>query len=112
MSYKSGSPNGTLYAGNVKWSNDYKHVMLFSSQSVRNDFMVSQLSKLKNNVIYYNPNRYIDVAGKLQNAESYNYVFYTNDSDISNTKYCCFVTNYEYIAPDTTRLYIELDVFQ
>lgn len=112
MSYKSGSPNGTLYAGNVKWSNDYKHVMLFSSQSTRNNFMVSNLSKLKNNVIYYNPNQYIDVAGKLQNAESYNYVFYTNDSDISNTKYCCFVTNYEYIAPNTTRLYIELDVFQ
>lgn len=112
MSYKSGTPNGTLYAGNVKWSNDYKHTILFNSQSARNDFMTSNLSKLKNNVIYYNPNRYIDVAGKLQNAESYNYVFYTNDSDISNTKYCCFVTNYEYIAPDTTRLYIELDVFQ
>lgn len=112
MSYKSGSPNGTLYAGNVKWSNDYKHVMLFSSKSVRNDFMKTYLSKLKNNVIYYNPNQYIDVAGRLQNAESYNYVYYTNDSDISITKYCCFVTNYEYIAPDTTRLYIELDVFQ
>lgn len=112
MSYKSGTPNGTLYAGNVKWSNDYKHVMLFSSQSARNDFMTSHLTQLKNNVIYYNPNNFIDVAGKLQNAESYNYVFYTNDSDISNTKYCCFVTNYEYIAPNTTRLYIELDVFQ
>lgn len=112
MSYKSGTPNGTLYAGNVKWSNDYKHTMLFSSQSARDDFMQNHLSKLKNNVIYYNPNRYIDVAGRLQNAESYNYVFYKNDSDISSTKYCCFVTNYEYIAPDTTRLYIELDVFQ
>lgn len=112
MSYKSGTPNGTLYAGNVKWSNDYKHTMLFSSQSARDDFMQNHLSKLKNNVIYYNPNKYIDVAGKLQNAESYNYVYYTNDSDISNTKYCCFVTNYVYIAPDTTRLYIELDVFQ
>jgi hypothetical protein len=112
MSYKSGTPNGTLYAGNVKWSNDYKHTMLFTSQSARDDFMQDNLSKLKNNVIYYNPNRYIDVAGRLQNAESYNYVFYSNDSDISSTKYCCFVTNYEYIAPDTTRLYIELDVFQ
>lgn len=112
MSYKSGSPNGTLYAGNVKWSNDYTHTMLFDSQSARDDFMKNHLSKLKNNVIYYNPNRYIDVAGRLQNAESYNYVFYNNDSDISSTKYCCFVTNYEYIAPDTTRLYIELDVFQ
>lgn len=112
MSYKLGTPDGTLYAGNVKWSNDYTHTMLFASQSARDDFMKNHLYKLKNNVIYYNPNRYIDVAGRLQNAESYNYVFYNNDSDISSTKYCCFVTNYEYIAPDTTRLYIELDVFQ
>lgn len=112
MSYKSGTPNGTLYAGNVKWSNDYKHVMLFTSQSARNDFMTSHLTKLKNNVIYYNPNNYIDVEGKLQNAETYNYVAYKNDSDISNTMYCCFVTNYDYIAPNVTRLYIEVDVFQ
>lgn len=112
MSYKSGTPNGTLYAGNVKWSNDYKHVMLFSSQSARNDFLTSHLTKLKNNVIYYNPNNFIDVAGKLQNVEEYNYVAYKNDSDISNTMYCCFVTNYEYVAPNTTRIYIELDVFQ
>ena len=112
MSYKTGTPNGTLYAGNVKWSNDYKHVMLFSSQSARNDFMTSHLTQLKNNVIYYNPNNFIDVAGKLQNVEEYNYVAYKNDSDISNTMYCCFVTNYEYIAPNTTRIYIELDVFQ
>lgn len=112
MSYKSGTPNGTLCAGNVKWSNDYKHVMLFTSQSARNDFMTSHLTKLKNNVIYYNPNNYIDVEGKLQNAETYNYVAYKNDSDISNTMYCCFVTNYDYIAPNVTRLYIEVDVFQ
>lgn len=112
MSYKSGTPNGTLYAGNVKWSNDYKHTMLFKSQSARNDFMTSHLTKLKNNVIYYNPNNYIDVEGKLQNAETYNYVAYKNDSDISNTMYCCFVTNYDYVAPNVTRLYIEIDVFQ
>ena len=112
MSYKSGTPNGTLYAGNVKWSNDYKHAMLFKSQSARNEFMTSHLTKLKNNVIYYNPNNFIDVEGKLQNAETYNYVAYKNDSDISNTMYCCFVTNYDYVAPNVTRLYIEVDVFQ
>lgn len=112
MAYKSGTPNGKLYLGNVKWSNDYKHVMLFASESARNSFMTSNLTLKKENVIYYNPNKYIDVEGKLQNCESYNYAYYINDSDISNTKYCCFVTDYEYIAPNVTRLYIELDVFQ
>lgn len=112
MSYKQNTPNGKLYLGHVKWSNDYKHVMLFSSESARNAFMTSHLSLVKSNVIYYNPNRYIDVGKKLEDLETKNYAFYINDSDISDTKYCCFITNYEYIAPNTTRIYIELDVFQ
>lgn len=112
MAYKGGTPNGKLYLGHVKWSNDYKHVMLFNSESTRNNFMTSHLTLKKENVIYYNPNKYIDVNGKLQSCEKYNYAYYVNDSDISSTEYCCFVTDYEYIAPNVTRLYIELDVFQ
>lgn len=112
MAYKGGTPNGKLYLGHVKWSNDYKHVMLFSSESARNSFMTSHLTLKKENVIYYNPNKYIDVNGKLQSCEKYNYAYYVNDSDISSTEYCCFITDYEYIAPNVTRLYIELDVFQ
>lgn len=111
MSYKSGSPNGTLYAGNVKWSNDYKHVMLFNSQSVRNDFMIGHLSKLKT-MLYTITLIDILMLPAISKMLKVITMFLFNDSDISNTKYCCFVTNYEYIAPDTTRLYIELDVFQ
>ena len=112
MSYNSDTPNGKLYIGRVKWSNDYKHVMQFASESARNTFMTSNLNKVKENVIYYNPNKYIDVYSKLQGVEKYNYAYFINDSDISNTEYCCFITDYEYIAPAVTRLYIELDVFQ
>ena len=112
MSYLNDNPNGKLYLGTVKWSNDYSHVMLFSSESARNSFMESHLTLKKNNVIYYNPNKYIDVDGKLQSCEKYNYLYFINDSDVSTTKYLCFITDYEYIAPNVTRLYVELDVFQ
>lgn len=47
MAYKGGTPNGKLYLGHVKWSNDYKHVMLFSSESARNSFMTSHLTLKK-----------------------------------------------------------------
>jgi len=114
MSYfsKPTTPNGKLYIGNVKWSNDYKNVMLFASAAARDTFLKNHLTLIKSNVIFYNPNGYIDVKKKIENVESINYVLYINDSDISETSYCCFVTNFEYIAPRTTRLYVELDVFQ
>ena len=74
--------------------------------------MTSNLSLVKSNVIYNSPNTYIDIESKIANAESINYAFFKNDSDISSSYYCCFVTNFEYIAPDVTRLYVQLDVFQ
>jgi len=114
MSYlsKPSSPNGVLYVGAVKWSNDYKNIMLFKNKTKRNEFMTENLTLLKNNVIFYSPNNYIDIRGKIKNVEHLNYCYFVNDSDISNTPYFCFITNYEYIAPRTTRLYIELDVVQ
>jgi hypothetical protein len=114
MSYfsKPTTPNGKLYIGNVKWSNDYKNVMLFASAAKRDTFLKNHLTLIKSNVIFYNPNGYIDIKKKIENVESINYALYINDSDISDTSYCCFVTNFEYIAPRTTRLYVELDVFQ
>lgn len=114
MSYlsKPSSPNGVLYVGAVKWSNDYKNIMLFKNKATRNSFMTTNLTLLKNNVIFYSPNNYIDIRGKIKNVENLNYCYFVNDSDISNTPYFCFITNYEYVAPRTTRLYIELDVVQ
>ncbi len=114
MSYlsKPSSPNGVLYVGVVKWSNDYKNIMLFKNKTKRNEFMTTNLTLLKNNVIFYSPNNYIDIRGKIKNVENLNYCYFVNDSDISNTPYFCFITNYEYVAPRTTRLYIELDVVQ
>lgn len=112
MGYFQNSPNGVLYLGNVKWSNDNTHVMLFASKNARNSFMISNLSLVKSNVIYNSPNTYIDIESKVANAESINYAFFKNDSDISSSYYCCFVTNFEYIAPEVTRLYVQLDVFQ
>ena len=61
MSYANGNPNGKLYVGNVKWSNDYKNVMLFDTRIKRNEFLESHLTLLKENVIFINPNRYVDI---------------------------------------------------
>lgn len=112
MSYLNNTPNGKLLLGTVKWSNDHKNVMLFANKTARDEFFNINFALIKNNVIYYSPNQYIDVRGRIKHIEHVNYAYFINDSDISTRPYCCFVTNYDYISPDTTRLYIQLDVFQ
>lgn len=117
MSYKeTGDGNGKLYIGRVKWDNDFNSgnysAMLFDSESARDKFFMDNFRLIKSNLIYQSPDTYIDVKERIEGIDDYNYIFFTNDSDISNQKYCCFLNNYEYIAPNTTRLYLELDVFQ
>ena len=121
MSYSIGK--GKLYVGNVKWSNDYANVMLFATdlstteakaqgKTRRNAFMKKQLREVKTNVIWYDPNSFVDIKGRIKSIDNVNYCYYEPDTDILDTPLCCFVTRYEYIAPSTTRLYLELDVFQ
>lgn len=127
MAYLSnGIGDGHLYIGHVKWSNDYKHTMLFTtvsnsqyslSRSARNTFMTTNLSEVSDKVVYINPNKYVDVAGKISGLDNKNYLYFYNDSDVGGNssqrvEYCCFITDYEYIAPNNTRLYLELDVIQ
>ena len=112
MGYLSGAPNGKLYLGNVKWSNDYSNVLLFPTRIVRNKFFTDNFTLIKEDIIYINPNKYVDIRKKIKDVETLNYLFYSNDDDISDTNYCCFITGYDYIAPRTTRLYLEIDVFQ
>lgn len=115
--YKTtGNGNGKLYCGTVKWDDNFNSgnysAMLFSNEADRNSFFKTNLNIIKDNVIFINPEKYVDIDTKLQGVENWNYCYYINDSDISTTEYCCFITNFEYIAPNTTRLYLSPDYFQ
>lgn len=112
MSYSTGMPDGILYVGNVKWSADYKHVILFSNTAARDSFMQSNLTLKTNRIVYANPNDYIDVEGTIDDLKRVNYVYFKPDNQISNEWFCCFVTDYDYLAPNTTRLFLKVDAFQ
>ena len=113
MSYENGTYNGAIWLGSVKWNDDFKNVMRFQSKTVRDNFMLSHLTRQPNNIAAISsPNGFIDVLGTINDIENYNYLMYVNDSNFSTTKYHCFITDYEIIAEKTTRLFIKLDVFQ
>lgn len=112
MSYTSGTPNGRLYVGSVKWTSDYKHVVDFDNTAARDKFFQSHLRQLSNKIIYANPNQYIDVRGTVDGLKRVNYCYFKPDDTITDEWFCCFVTDWEFLAPNTTRLMLKMDVFQ
>lgn len=112
MAYLQGKPNGKLWAGNVKWSSDYKHIMLFNSESARNTFFKEHLKQVENDRIYFEHNGQIKIDGNINGIENYNYCVFQNDSDISDEYYFCFIDDFIYSAPNTTILSVTIDVFQ
>lgn len=113
MSYLStGTGNGSAYIGVVKWGHDYSDVMLFNSASARNSFMTSHLRKIASNIIWIEQDKKVEIKTNISGIENCNYFFYTNDTDITSTPRCCFITGYDYDAQGVTTLYLEIDVFQ
>lgn len=112
MSYLTGKVNGTVYTGAVKWHKNDENVMLFNSKSARDDFMTTTLHKQQGNITAFNPFQSIELYGMIKNFEKTNYTYIIMDSDFSDTPYCCYVTDIEITSRGTTKLYLELDVFQ
>lgn len=112
MAYLKGKPNGKLWVGNVKWSSDYKHIMLFNSESARNTFFKEHLKQVENDRIYFEHNGQIKIDGNINGIENNNYCVFQNDSDISDEYYFCFIDDFVYVAPNTTILSVTIDVFQ
>ena len=112
MAYLQGKPNGKLWVGNVKWSSDYKHIMLFNSESARNTFFKEHLKQVENDRVYFEHNGQIKIDGNIKGIENNNYCVFQNDSDISDEYYFCFIDDFVYVAPNTTILSVTIDVFQ
>ena len=73
MAYLQGKPNGKLWVGNVKWSSDYKHIMLFNSESARNTFFKEHLKLIETDRVYFEHNGQIKIDGDINNIEHCNY---------------------------------------
>lgn len=112
MSITKGQNNGQLYIGSVKWASDLHNVILFNSKNDRTTFLKQNLKLVSSTFDFANINTYVDIDSNIKNAETINYCMYIQDDEVSTTPYCCFVTDYTYLSPSTTRLTLQLDVFQ
>lgn len=104
----------------VSWDNSYKDVVMFGRQNSKYKSLDSYLDSKTNNRTYRNlayqdVNRPIRIPVGIGVAQFYNYVRVTSprqpvDDDIPRTFYY-FITDVRRVAPDTTEIIVQLDVW-
>lgn len=118
FNYASWSANTELTMCNVPWNNDYRDVVRFSNQGALDSYLEGvsgpKIKMLKTTQLKWGQPIDIDVPFNV--ALEFNYLKVSNSlQPIPGDKtksYYYFVQHVEYIAPNTTRLYIQVDAWQ
>lgn len=105
------TPQGQVYLCKTPLENDYNHQLTFSNATAQQNYFANCVVKSDNDYTYIKKDNTINVNYNIDEIISCNYLFYRNVG-FTNKWYYCFITNMEYVNENTTRLYIEVDVFQ
>jgi hypothetical protein len=96
---------------NVPLTNDYQHQMSFDSVADQSTFFLGKTSYTSTECTYQRDTQAIRYPKGRDSLYACNYVMYRN-TDFSNRWFYGFITKLEYVNPNTTHVYFELDVFQ
>jgi hypothetical protein len=111
-------PGTTLDLYNVAWGNDYRDVVKFTSSKALDDYLNTLTSASLNiqQLSYVKPGQPIRVNIPHNRVIKYNYLRASNplqpiDGDIAKNYYY-YILDANYIAPNTTEVIVQLDVWQ
>jgi hypothetical protein len=103
---------------NVSWNNDYRDIVKFADKTALNNYIdsIEGSGVVIDNLSYVKPNQPIRISLPFNAAFKYNYLRASNpvqpiDGDVQKDYYY-FVTDVRYIAPNTTEIVVQLDVWQ
>ena len=103
---------------NVPWNNDYRDIVKFASRAALNSYINAKETSgiLIENLSYVKPNMPIRIDVPFNRAYKYNYLRASNpvqpvDNDITKDYYY-FILDARYVAPNTTEIIVQLDVWQ
>jgi len=103
---------------NVPWNNDYRDIVKFDNRAALDSYIdgIENSGIVLNNVSYVKPYEPVRIGLPLNVVNKYNYLRASNplmpiDGDVQKNYYY-FITNASYIAPGTTELTLQLDVWQ
>jgi len=103
---------------NVNWNNDYRDVVKFASKTALNNYINSlgPAGTRLNNTTYAKPNQDIFLPIPYNRVNRYNYIRASNPlmpiPDDMQKDFYYFILDCEYINPQTTRIRVQLDVWQ
>lgn len=97
---------------NVPLDRQYKHTVLFSSESEQAQTMANYVYHYWNDATYVNyPEGYVIVPINPGAIYDCNYIRFKN-KPLSDKWFYAFVTSVEYVNPETAKINFEVDVFQ
>jgi len=108
------TPQTEVRLCNVPFTISYKDVMDFSSKTEQSNYFLSTVianGNMGDDFLYVRQNNSIKVPIEIDFIRNCNYVMYKNDLYSSKWFYA-FVTEINYINPNTTELILVTDVFQ
>lgn len=119
FNYAVWSANTTVTLANVPWNNDYRDVVKFDNPAALDNYLDNSAGPVTTTtgVTYAAVGRPIRLQIPFEQANTYNYLRANNPAQPlaggdTGRAYYYFVTGVNYVAPDTTELVIQLDVFQ
>jgi len=120
FNYAVWGANTTVTLANVPWNNDYRDVVRFDNQAGLDNYIDTASGPVLStpNVTYAAMGRPIRLQIPFERANTFNYLRAHNppqplsSGDDTGRAYYYFVVGVNYVAPDTTELMLQLDVFQ
>lgn len=116
--YSVWNPGTRVDLVNVAWDNNYRDVVRFSSKGSLNAYIDSKTSAgiTVNQMTYAKPGEDVYLGIPYNRVNRYNYLRASNPlmpiADDVQKDFYYFILECEYISPNTTRLRLQLDVWQ
>lgn len=118
FNYAVWTENTRVTMVNVPWNNDYRDIVKFDDQTALNTYIdsIEGSGIVIDNLSYVKPNQPIRIAIPFNAAYKYNYLRASNplqpiNGDVQKDFYY-FITDVRYVAPNTTEIVVQLDVWQ
>ena len=105
------TPDTTIHLLKVPIEIDNLNQLTFANATAQYNYFISCPKKTEDDVYYQRKDDVIWWSDHIDNILSYNYVMYQN-TNYSNKWFYAFITKMEYENDETTKIYIETDVFQ
>lgn len=96
---------------NVPLNNSYEHVMDFSTKQQQTDYFMGKTEHTFSNLTYVREHQALNVPLASDGLYLCNYIMYQNP-EFSSKWFYAYITKKEYVNPNTTRIYFEIDPYQ